>query len=208
MSLKIKSKQAVAIPPMEAGTYPCVCIGIVDLGEQHNTMWNKYEDRVLLLMEFPDETVDVDGEQKPRWLSREFSASMHDKANLAQFIAQWRGVALTEEEKKEGFDLRKMLGEPGLASVSLEDGKDGKQYNRLNGMMGIPKRMLPPVAVSELLWFDMDQWDDEMLRKLPGWVQDRVKKSTQYQKEHAPAQTIQAADQPMLTGNGSAVIPF
>lgn len=191
MSLKIKQKATVAIPPMEAGTYPAVCVGIVDLGEQHNAMWNKYENRLLLIMEFPDETVEIDGEQKPRWLSREFTASLHDKSNFAQFVSQWRGKPFTDEEKNEGFDMRKLLGEPGLASVGLEEGKDGKQYNRLNGMMGIPKRMQPPVAVSELLWHDMDEWNDEMFGKLPGWIQERVKKSTQYQKQHAPAETIE-----------------
>ena len=191
MSLKLKQKATVTIPPMEAGTYPAVCVGIVDLGEQHNTMWNKYENRLLVIMEFPDETVEIDGEQKPRWISREFSASLHDKSNFAQFISQWRGKSFTDEEKQEGFDLKKLLAEPGFATVSVEDGKDGKQYNKLMSIVPVPKRMPAPTPVSELLWHDMDEWNDEMFAKLPGWIQDRIKKSTQYQKQHAPAETIE-----------------
>lgn len=191
MSLKIKAKATANIPPMKAGTYPSICVGIIDLGEQHNTVWNKYENRLLIIQEFPTKTVDIDGEKKPRWLSQEFTASLHDKAKFTQYVTQWRGQPFSDEEKKEGFDMRKLLGEPGFTSVGLEEGKDGKQYNRINGTMAFPEGMEPPVSNSEMLWFDIDEWDDEMFGKLPGWVQNRIKKSTQYAKSHASTETIE-----------------
>lgn len=202
MSLKIKQKATANIPPMKAGTYPTICVGIIDLGEQHNTMWNKYENRVLIIQEFPSKTVEIDGEQKPRWLSQEFTASLHDKAKFTQYVTQWRGEPFSEEEKKEGFDMRKLLGEPGFTSVGVEEGKDGKAYNRINGTVAFPEGMPVPVTSSELLWFDMDDWNDEMFGKLPGWVQARIKKSTQYAKSHAPAETIEvkAADKANESG--------
>ena len=48
-----------------------------------------------------------------------------------------------------------------------------------------PKPNLP------LLYFDMDKWDDTVFAKLPEWAQDRIKKSTQYQKNHAPDTSIE-----------------
>lgn len=188
--LKIKSKPTVSIPPVEEGTYPAVCVGVVDLGEQHNKFYNKYEHKILLIMELPGELIEIEGEQKPRWVSRDFTASLGQKANLTQFLNQWRGKALTEEERENGFDLAELLNRPGFASVGVVEGKD-RLFNVLNGMMSIPKGMPAPTAIGELLWFDMDDWNDEVFQKLPGWVQDRIKKSTQYQKQHAPAETIE-----------------
>lgn len=32
----------------------------------------------------------------------------------------------------------------------------------------------------------MDNWDDKAFEDLPAWVQEKIKKSSQYQKEHVP----------------------
>jgi hypothetical protein len=37
----------------------------------------------------------------------------------------------------------------------------------------------------------MDQWDDAVFEKLPAWTQDQIKKSTQYQKNHAPDTVVE-----------------
>ena len=37
----------------------------------------------------------------------------------------------------------------------------------------------------------MDQWDDAVLEKLPEWIRDQIKKSTQYQKDHAPTDNVE-----------------
>lgn len=42
MGLIVKKRKASSIPPMDAGTYPAVCIGVVDLGQQHSEKFNTY----------------------------------------------------------------------------------------------------------------------------------------------------------------------
>jgi hypothetical protein len=37
----------------------------------------------------------------------------------------------------------------------------------------------------------MEHWDDTVFQALPEWVQEKIKKSTQYQKEHAPDTTVE-----------------
>ena len=37
----------------------------------------------------------------------------------------------------------------------------------------------------------MEQWNDEVFKELPEWIQDKIKKSTQYQTLHAPNTTIE-----------------
>lgn len=191
MSLKVKNKKGPSLPPIDGGTYPAVCVGVIDLGEQHNEKFNKYADKVLFIWELPSVLIDVEGEQKPRWLSRDFSATLNEKSNLTKFLVSWRGKNFTEEELNgDGFDLKQMLGEGCLLQVIVEE-KEGKQYNRITGCVGLPAGMPAPVTASDLLWFDMDEWDDDAIAKFPEWVQGKIKKSTQYQKEHAPDTAIE-----------------
>ena len=153
--------------------------------------FKKYEDKVLLIWELPGVMIEVEGEQKPRWLSKDFSATLNEKSNLTKFLVPWRGKNFTEEELNgDGFNLKQMLGEGCLLQVIVEE-KDGNQYNRITGCMGFPMGMPAPVTESELLWFDMDEWDDDAMAKFPEWVQEKIKKSTQYQKSHAPETAVE-----------------
>lgn len=198
MGLKVKKKKGASVPPIDGGTYPAVCIGVVDTGEQYSDLYKNYRDMVLLIWELPGQTVSVDGEDKPRWLSKDFSASLNEKSNLYKFIKDWRSKPFTDEElsgEEGGFDLREMLGQGCLLAVSLEAREDGTPRNKVNSAIAFPTGMAAPTPTSELLAFDMDAWDDAVLEKLPGWVQDRIKKSTQYQKLHTPADEVDFKDQ-------------
>lgn len=191
MSLKVKNKKGPSLPPIDGGTYPAVCVGIVDLGEQYNEKFKKYEDKVLFIWEMPSVMIEVDGEQKPRWQSKDFSATLNEKSNLTKVLVSWRGKNFTDEELNgDGFDLKQMLGEGCLLQIIVEE-KDGNQYNKITACMGLPMGMPAPVTASELLWFDMDEWDDSAMEKFPEWVQEKIKKSTQYQKNHAPDTTVE-----------------
>lgn len=194
MGLKVKNKKGPSLPPVDAGTYNSICVGIVDLGEQYSEKFKKYDDKVLIIWELSGVTVEVDGEEKPRWLSKDFSATLNEKSNLTKFLVPWRGKAFTEDELSgDGFNLPEMLGKGCFLQVTIEE-KDGNQYNKINGVMGLPVGMPPPTTESELLTFDMDAWNDEVLEKLPEWIQDRIKKSTQYQKVHTPTEKVDFPD--------------
>ena len=49
MGLRVRKRSGPAIPPMDAGTYAAVCVGVVDLGEQYSETFKKYSDKVLLI---------------------------------------------------------------------------------------------------------------------------------------------------------------
>ena len=74
-----------------------VCIGVIDLGEQYSEVYKNYANKVLLIFEFPTEMVEVDGEKKPRWISREFTFSTSKKSKLLEFIGSWNGKQYTAE---------------------------------------------------------------------------------------------------------------
>ena len=70
MSLTVKETKGGGGAPIEPGAYPARCVGVVDLGIQHNDFNNKDQEKVRLIFELPTERVQVDGEDKPRWLSK------------------------------------------------------------------------------------------------------------------------------------------
>lgn len=196
MSLRIKKKSGSSVPPMEAGTYPAVCVGIVDLGYQYNQINKDYVEKVLLTWEIPSQRVQIDGEDKPRWLSRDFTKSLHEKSALHKLLVSWRGRPFTEEElspDKDGFvkfSVLDMLGDGCLLQVIVVDKEDGTKRNKITSAIGLPAGMDAPKTETPLIAFDIDTWDDEVFDSLPAWVQDRIKKSTQYQKLHAPATVV------------------
>lgn len=191
MSLKVERKPCSNIPPLAGGTYTGVCIAVVDLGKQYeqydNQKQGKYVDRCMFIFEIPSERVEVDGEDKPRWIStKRLSQSLHERSNLNQILTTWRGQPLTDCDFEEGFDLSAMLGQPATLSVSVKEKKNGGLRNEINAISGLPKGTPAPVVESELLRFDADCPDEAVFQALPEWVQDIIRKSTQFSNNPPP----------------------
>lgn len=212
--MKLGSRAKPAIPPVEPGTYFAVCIGAVDLGEQETTYNNKtrYTNQLQIIFELPSELIEIDGEEQPRQLSRRFAVSLSTKSNLRKFIETWYGKKFTDDAIRE-FDTRELLGKPAMLSVVLSE--DGN-YANIASAAALPKGMEAPKAKSELIDFDVEDWDDAAFQKLPEWLQELVKKSTQYKSDHLPEDEVsveaaeQAASQAAEADEGAekGVVPF
>lgn len=212
--MKLGSRAKPAIPPVEPGTYFAVCIGAVDLGEQETTYNNKtkYTNQLQIIFELPSELIEIDGEEQPRQLSRRFAVSLSTKSNLRKFIETWYGKKFTDDAIRE-FDTRELLGKPAMLSVVLSE--DGN-YANIASAAALPKGMEAPKAKSELIDFDVEEWDDEAFQKLPEWLQELIKKSTQYKSDHLPEDEVsveaaeQAASQAAEADEGAekGVVPF
>lgn len=212
--MKLGSRAKPAIPPVEPGTYFAVCIGAVDLGEQETSYNNKtkYVNQLQIIFELPSELIEIDGEEQPRQLSRRFAVSLSTKSNLRKFIETWYGKKFTDDAIRE-FDTRELLGRPAMLSVVL--GEDGN-YANIASAAALPKGMEAPKTRSELIDFDVEEWDDEAFQKLPEWLQELIKKSTQYKSDHLPEDEVsveaaeQAASQAAEAEEGTekGVVPF
>lgn len=185
--MKIKDRAKPKIPPVAEGVYMAICVGIIDLGEQYSEMFKSYSNKVKVVWELMGETVEVDGEQKPRQLSRDFTISSSQKAKLREFISTWVTKTFSDEEFAE-FDLFDLLGRACQVSVVHNE---THEYANVNSVMAIPKGFPVPTTTTELIKWDMQAWDDEAFAKLPEWYQEQIKKSTEYQKDHAPETTVE-----------------
>ena len=185
--MRIGDKEKPSIPPLEPGVYIGICIGVVDLGDQYSQKYKNSKRKVKFIWEIPSETVEADGEQKPRWISRDFTMSSKENSNLNPFISSWNGKAYSKQDAKN-IDLFDQVGLACQLNVVLND---TGEYANIETVMPLPKGFPAPETKTEFIKWDMDAWDDKVFEKLPEWIRDQIKKSTQYQKEHAPTDSIE-----------------
>ena len=190
--MKIKDRAKPKAPPVEPGVYMAVCIGFIDLGEQYSEMFKSHSVKGMYIWELPGETIEIDGEQKPRQLSKEFTISSSNKGNLRKFIESWNGKSYSDDEFLE-FDLFNQIGKPCQLNVVLNE---TKEYSNVDNIMPIPKGFPAPTTETKQIRWDMEQWDDAVFAELPEWIQDKIKKSSQYQKDHAPNTVVEVKTAP------------
>lgn len=187
--MKIKDKAKPKQPPIPPNLYAGICVGVIDLGEQYSEMFKSYSNKVMLVWELPGFTVEVDGKQEPRQLSRTYTFSANKKSALRKLLSSWNGVQYSDEQFNE-LDLFTQLGKPCFINVTLSD---NQEYNNVDSVTPpMQGYTIPPTATPFMKW-DMDAWDDAEFEKLPEWAKDKIKKSTQYQKAHPPTTTIDFA---------------
>ena len=184
--MKIKDRAKAALPPIPAGQYLAVCVGVFDLGEQYSEKFKNYSPKLMITFDVPAVTVEVDGKQEPRQLSREFNISGKNNSKLREFISSWNGCQYSDEAFGE-FDPLTQIGKPAMLNVVLNE---TGEYANITTIMPLFPGLPTPTTQTQMKIWDMDAWDDKAFEELPAWVQEKIKKSTQYQKEHAPATTI------------------
>lgn len=74
-------------------------------------------------------------------ISREFTVSMGEKANLRKFLEQWRGKAYTLEQVEAGVPLHKLTGNHGLLTVAHVVSRNNRTYANIVSCVGVPKQM-------------------------------------------------------------------
>lgn len=185
--MRIKDRARPKVPPVEPGVYMAICVGVIDLGEQYSEKFKSYSNKLRIVWELVGETVEVDGEQKPRQLSKEFTFSSNKKSNLRAFLTSWNGRTYTDEEFAD-LELFDQIGKACQLQVVLND---TGEYANIDSIMAIPKGVTVPTTDTTPIIWDMDNWDDELFATLPEWTQEQIKKSTQYQKAHAPTDELE-----------------
>lgn len=178
MSTNIKDAKSVSsIAPMEAGTYAARCCGVIDLGLQKTSFEGVEKEtmQILVIFEFPEETIEIDGEQKPRWMSNFYTLSVHEKSRLRKDLKSWRGKDFTEQELQD-FDIANVLNAPCMVTIA-QTSKNGVTYSNITGIGKLVKGMQVG-ELSKKLHFDMDSQDTwSCFAELPEWIQRKINDS-------------------------------
>lgn len=80
---------------------------------------------------------------KPFEMSKEFTVSMAEKANLRKFLGMWRGKSYTDEEATEGAPLHKLYAVNGLMQIEHKQSKSNpdRSYANIVSVTPLPKSM-------------------------------------------------------------------
>lgn len=188
MSLKIKDRAKPAVPPVEPGVYMAACVGVIDLGEQYSEKFKNYSSKVMLTFELLGETVEIDGEEKPRQISKIFAFSTGARSGLRKFLGDWDGRQLSDEQAA-AEDLSQRLGKTCQLQVVLNE--TGDKAN-IGNVMALPKGIKTDKPKSEMILFDLEEFDQDTFAKLSEWTQETIQKSTEWAKHHASTDAIEA----------------
>lgn len=174
--MRLRDKARPMAPPMEAGVYFAVCTIIADVGDQYNENFKNTNRKLVLGFDIPSETIEVDGELKPRQLSRWFTFAYSKKSNLFKVLSSWIGV--TNEDALADYDLYELAGQGCQVQVAIND----KGRNIINALMALPRGVPAPVSSNPVITYDIDEdgFDGPRWDALPEWIKNAVMKSEQY----------------------------
>lgn len=189
--MKIRNNVKPSLPPIPGGTYLAICVYSIGIGEQlceYEGKSKNYYNQVMLGFEICGHTIEIDGKPEPRVLGKTFNATKGKKSGLRKFIGAWEAKELTDDEYLDK-DTNDYVGKAALLTIVLNE---TGEYSNIDGVAPLPVGM--PIAVpqplSTLIRFDVDDWNEAAFEALPDWAKERIKKSTQYQKEHLPVETV------------------
>jgi len=171
--------------PVEAGNHVARCVQVIDLGHQTEKAFESEDTqlnhKIRITWELPNEIREwTDREtnevkSRPEIISQEFKASLHEKSKLRKLLVSWRGRDFTEDELK-GFELRNVLGAPCFLNIVHAE-KDGKKYANISAVTPLAKGMTCPDQITELMYFEVENFDQNLFDKLPKFIQEKLAKS-------------------------------
>ena len=174
--------------PAPEGTHRAVCSGIAVLGtydEEYQGV-EKKQKKIRIFYELPDETREYDGKTEPTKISKEFTFSWSDKANLYKFINNWRGKPFTADELKK-FNVFSVVSAPCLLTIQHKIGKtSGKQYAEITSATPMVKGMEKPVP-TETFFYAVDQHNEAVYANLPEFVRNKIADSDEWKAMGSPA---------------------
>jgi hypothetical protein len=161
------------------GTHPARCVKMIDIGTQRGEYLGQVNIRRQCIVgwELPNESIpEGEAKGKPFVVSRFYTASLNEKANLRKDLENWRGRTFTAQELL-GFDSQNILGKPCMVSVIHND----KGKARVSGIMALPKGMHVPPQINPSVYFSLEEFDDKVFESLSDGYKKLIAASPEYQ---------------------------
>ena len=179
MEFIAKSEGNSNIPKLENGVYTALSSMLIDLGFQKSLLDNNVRRKFMMVWTIVGEFIEVNKEQLPRVMSKEYTLSLNEKSNLRKDLQAWRGQAFTEEEL-QGFNLITVMNKPCQLQIINEE-KNGKTYNNISAIMAMPKGMTvePLQETTVFITNNPETWNS--WEKIPKWIKEKIKKAEGYE---------------------------
>lgn len=211
MPLIAKSTGTTVSNPAPAGAHVARAVRVIDLGTQadNGQFGLKIQPKLMVTFELPNElhVFKPENGEEPYVVSIEWTNSLHEKAGMRKALESWRGRPFTEQEL-EGFNVGKLAGAACLLNV-IHKKKGENTYANIASISPLPKGMVCPPAIQEVLTYDVDMGKNEIYHKLPEWIRKKIDKCENWkpkQEQSAPEEQYEA-DQ-TWTSDGASQDPF
>lgn len=137
-NLILQCKETRDFVPHPEGIHPAVCVDVMDLGLVETEFQGQKKRVNKLKLVFESEQKTEDG--KACIVTRNFTASLHPKAKLADFLGKWRGRPVLPGET---IDLAKLLGASCTLVISHQQTPGGKTYASIDAVSKPTKKVTP-----------------------------------------------------------------
>lgn len=137
-NLTLTSKDGGDFKPHPEGIHPAVCVDVMDLGLVETEFQGQKKMVNKVKLTFESEAKTEDG--KACSVSKNFTASLHPKAKLAEFLGKWRGRAVLPGET---IDLGKLIGASCTLVISHQQNLVGKTYAAIDAVSKPTRKVAP-----------------------------------------------------------------
>ena len=137
-NLTLTCKDSGDFKPHPEGIHPAVCVDVMDLGLVETDFQGQRSLKPKLKITFESEAKTDDG--KPCTVSKNFTASLHPKAKLSEFLGKWRGRPVAPGET---IGLDKLIGASCTLVISHQKNMVGKTYAAIDAVSKPTKKVTP-----------------------------------------------------------------
>ena len=122
--------------PHPEGIHPAICVDVIDLGmvEVDFQGQRKMVNKLKLVFESEQKTA----EGRNWTVSKNFTASLHPKAKLAEFLGKWRGRVIVPGET---IDMTKLIGACCTLVISHQQNMVGRTYASIDAISKPSKKL-------------------------------------------------------------------
>lgn len=135
-NIVLQCKEGGDYKPHPEGIYVAVCNDVIDLGMVETEFQGQKRVVPKVKLSFETELKSDDG--KPFTISKNFTASLHPKAKLAEFLGKWRGKPVLPGET---IDLGKLIGACCTLVISHQQNMVGKTYAAIDAVSKPTKKL-------------------------------------------------------------------
>jgi hypothetical protein len=150
----LESKVGSDFKPHPEGIYPAVCVDVMDLGLVE-TEWQGQR-RLVNKVRVVFETEHVYEDGRNATLAKTFTASLHPKSKLAEFLGKWRGRPVVPGES---IDLTKLIMACCTLVISHQQNMVGRTYASIDAISKPTKKVVPSGGYDPVLTRQrMEEW--------------------------------------------------
>lgn len=146
MSIIAKDTGGGEFEAIPSGMHNAVGAKVYDLGQQPGFTAGTFAHKIAVLWELATRYTTGDYAGQRMRVSKTYTLSLAEKANLRHDLESWRGRQFTEQEL-QGFDVEKVVGAPcTLNLIETVNPKTNKRYVKVSAVMPLmsgAERLVP-----------------------------------------------------------------